>query len=117
MFRALAAEPAASLAHDSPAVVALRRLLLLGMSDMGQFHSLYLRYNIEVSATMRDECLIPKQEQRLILRELNSIDLAIERKTRLLLKIQDARRERRKDRFAGTHSHSREPISQKTADL
>jgi hypothetical protein len=38
---------------------------------------------------------IPKQEQKLILRELNFIDRAIEPKTALLLKMKDTRREPR----------------------
>jgi hypothetical protein len=77
-------------------------------AEMALFHSFHpanpaeTMMLVEDILSMREECLIPKQEQRLILRELNCIDRAIGRKTRLLLKMQDASRARRKDRFVGT---------------
>jgi hypothetical protein len=91
LFRALA-EPNANLARDSPQVMHLRSQLLLEIASMTQLFDLYLRDYVEFSPTMRDECLVPEKNQRLMLRELNSIDRAIEHKTSLLLKMQGARR-------------------------
>ncbi|MGH9434281.1 MAG: hypothetical protein ACRD3T_22375 [Terriglobia bacterium] len=68
----------------------LRRELLAEISNVTQQYQLYLRENVELTPTMREECLAPTVDQRWLMRQMSLVDRQIERKTRLLLDMQQA---------------------------
>ncbi|MGH9433647.1 MAG: hypothetical protein ACRD3T_19125 [Terriglobia bacterium] len=86
LFAGLAATPetAANPADQS----LLRRELLAEISNVTQQYQLYLRQHVDVTPTMRAECLVPTADQRWLTRELNRLDRQIERKTVLLRREQ-----------------------------
>ncbi len=69
----------------------LRRELMREISSVTQQYQLYLRQHVEITPTMRAECLVPTVEQRWLTAELNRLDRQIEKKTKLLLEEQSHR--------------------------
>lgn len=79
-------------APAEPADVSLlRRELMAEISSVTQQYQLYLRQHVEITPTMRAECLVPTTNERWLSRELNRLDRQIERKTKLLLEEQTHR--------------------------
>ncbi|MGH9431610.1 MAG: hypothetical protein ACRD3T_08710 [Terriglobia bacterium] len=74
---------------EDPFQTALGRELLAEICNITQQYQLFIREHVEITPTMREECLAPTAEQRWLMRQMNSIDRQIERKTRLLLEVQD----------------------------
>jgi len=89
LFTQLAATPDAP---PEPEVVSqLRRELMREISSVIQRYQLYLRQHVEITPTMRAECLAPTVDQRWLTLELNRLDRQIEKKIKLLLEEQSHR--------------------------
>ncbi|MGH9452530.1 MAG: hypothetical protein ACRD2O_01000 [Terriglobia bacterium] len=76
---------------EDPFQTAVGRELLAEICNISQQYQLFIREHVEITPTMREECLAPTAEQRWLMRQMNSTDRQIERKTRLLLEVQDRR--------------------------
>jgi len=73
------------------------------ISNVTQEYHLYIRKYVEVTPTMRGECLAPTADQCWLMRELNTIDRQIARKTRLLLQMQKVESEQNGDSKCKEH--------------
>ncbi|MGH9430042.1 MAG: hypothetical protein ACRD3T_00705 [Terriglobia bacterium] len=83
--------PQAGNASDRPASwFTLRRQLLAEICNVTQQYQLYLREHVELTPTMREECLVPTLDQRWLMRQMNLVDRQIHSKTRLLLEMRRA---------------------------
>ncbi|HEV2418595.1 MAG TPA: hypothetical protein VGX94_12385 [Terriglobia bacterium] len=67
------------------AVMKLRREIEAEIASVTQQYWLYQRQYVDVTPTMRAECLVPTIEQRWLMRQLYMIDRGIDRKVRLLM--------------------------------
>ena len=74
---------------EDPLETAVGRELLAEICNISQQYQLFIREHVEITPTMRAECRAPTADQRWLMRQMNSIDRQIERKTRLLLEVQD----------------------------
>jgi hypothetical protein len=72
----------------------LRMELLREISDVTENYSLYLREHTDLTPTMREECMVPTEEHRWLMRQMYLIDRQIELKTRLLLALKKIADER-----------------------
>lgn len=67
------------------AVMKLRRELEAEIASVTQQYWLYQRQYVDVTPTMRAECLVPTIEQRWLMRQLAIIDRNVDRKVRLMI--------------------------------
>lgn len=67
------------------AVMQLRRELEAEIASVTQQYWLYQRQYVDVTPTMRAECLVPTIEQRWLMRQLAIIDRNVDRKVRLMI--------------------------------
>ncbi|HTV55114.1 MAG TPA: hypothetical protein VMI06_09365 [Terriglobia bacterium] len=65
----------------------LRMELLREISDVTENYNLYLREHTDLTATMREECMVPTEEHRWLMRQMYLIDRQIELKIRLQLTL------------------------------
>lgn len=79
------AEARGKLSPEDPAVKSVRRELLAEISNITQQYDLYFKKDVEVTAAMREECLVPTADQRWLMRQLSTIDRQLEHKIRLLM--------------------------------
>jgi hypothetical protein len=79
---------------DESAISTLRMELLREISDVTAQYNLYLREHVDLTPTMRDECLAPNSKHRALLSQLSLIDRRIDQEMRLLLTLQKVAAER-----------------------
>lgn len=72
-------------APEAADVSRLRRELMKEISSITQQYQLYLRQYVDITPTVRAECLVPTIEQRWLTQELGRLDRQIERTTKLLM--------------------------------
>ncbi|MGH9378152.1 MAG: hypothetical protein ACRD1I_05070 [Terriglobia bacterium] len=88
-------------AHNRFAVMKLRRELEAEIASITQQYWLYQRQYVDVTPTMRAECLVPTIEQRWLMRQLAMIDRSLDRKVRLMM---DQRRMEREEEMGPKES-------------
>jgi hypothetical protein len=87
-FRALAENPA-----DGDAAASLRLMILEEMRDVAADGQLYYKEHVHISRAMRLECLAPAADREYLQlqRQADAVDRQLERKIKLLLKMQATR--------------------------